>query len=146
MKKIIDATFYDDTHAQNAVNMLIKERIDMRDITLHSGGRSLRQQTFKYADADVLGSATGFVYDYGAVSDRTPSESSRTSVKPLAAIAHEGFCVSHGAAAQMPGNIPKRHVDAGAGTVVLSVTAKENDAKKVAETMRREGASRVHMS
>lgn len=145
MKKIIDATFYDDNHVQNAITALGRAKLDTKSAAVYSGGNSIIEQTFKNTHMDILGSATGFIYNFGAT-DRTPTENTYPTAKSLAVIADDKLYANHKLGVEVSENIPHRDVEADGGTVVLSVCARQEDVDETVKIMRREGASRVHVS
>lgn len=142
MTRMLEATFYNENAAQNAITSLENENIDIRAAALSSAGKSLVAQTFENTKRDVLGSSTGFAYS-ALPTDTTPSVSAYPLPTATAILADEGLHANHKFSIKATESIPHEKEDVTGTSVVLSMPTEAEDEGKAENILRLCGAYRI---
>lgn len=144
MAKFLEATFYNEDAAQNAINSLEQEHFDVDAVTLHSAGNNLVAQTFENTKHDVLGSSTGFAYNAYSYSS-TPSMEPYPLANANAIVADNGLHANHKFSIRAQGAIPQEKDDVQGSSVILSMHTDIDGQEKAENILRLCGAYRIQM-
>lgn len=143
MAKVLEAIFYNENAAQNAISLLEKENINIGSPALYSGGKSLISQTFENAKCDVLGSSTGFVYN-PLPSGSTPSVPSYPMPNTMAIVSDGSLHTNHKFDTEEVSELPDGRETADGSSVILSVKTRSGKEEAAQSIMKLCGAYRIN--
>ena len=144
MARMLEAIFYNEDAAQNAITSLENEHIDISAVTLHSAGKSLIAQTFENTKRDVLGSSTGFAYN-AFPADTTPSITPYPLPNTTAIVADNGLHANHKFSIKSTESLPHEKEDVSGASVVLTMHADDDGEGKAENILRLCGAYRIRL-
>lgn len=142
MARMLEATFYNEDAAQNAITSLENENIDIRAVALSSSARALWRRRLKTRSTTCLAARPGFAYST-LPTDVTPSISAYPMPTATAIIADDGLRANHKFSINTTGSIPHEKEDVTGSSVVLTMRADSDNEGKAENILRLCGAYRI---